>query len=105
MSENFLRRESSNTASNGARVKILEEPLIAVTEYSIQWMDDRVDLGELAKLRYIEGWSRERLAKHYQKSRNAITNYCQNIRKKNFMLPGLSAQESEAMRNSYRFRS
>jgi hypothetical protein len=91
--------------TNGAQGESLEELLTVVTEYRIQWSDSRVDLAELAKLRYIEGWSRKQLATHYNRSLWAISNYFQNIRKKNFKIPGLSDDESKLICNSYRLKS
>ena len=43
--------------------------------YPIQWREPKVNLAELAKLRWIDGWSRRELAVHYGKSINAIQNY------------------------------
>ena len=66
--------------------------------YPIQWHESRVNLAELAKLRFIEGWSRKQLADHYQRTLYAITNYCQNIMKKDFDLEGLTHEEREKIR-------
>jgi DNA-binding transcriptional regulator LsrR (DeoR family) len=41
-----------------------------------------VNLAELAKLRWIEGWSRKKLAEHYGRTEDAIQNYFQKIKKK-----------------------
>ena len=69
--------------------------------YPIQWHESRVNLAELAKLRYLEGWSRQKLASHYGRTLNAITNYCQNIRRKDFKLEGLTAEEREQIKWAY----
>jgi hypothetical protein len=61
-----------------------------------------VNLAELAKLRYIEGWSRQQLAEHFQKSPFAITNYCQNMRKKDFNLEGLTKEERKKIKWTYK---
>jgi hypothetical protein len=60
-----------------------------------------VNLAELAKLRYLQGWSRQRLASHYGRTLYAITNDCQNIRRKNFNLEGLTEAEKEKIRWAY----
>ena len=86
----------------GAHRSILKEPLGWVQTYPIQWRDPRIDLAELAKLRWIDGWSRQELADHYQKSLFAITNYSQAIRKKDFNLEGLTAEEREKIRWTYK---
>lgn len=59
---------------NGARGNKLSEPLALDLNYPIQWCEPRVDLAELAKLRYLEGWSRQRLSSHYGRTLHAITN-------------------------------
>jgi len=82
----------------GARGPILEEPLVFDLSYQIQWVESRVDLAELAKLRWIEGWNHQKLSLHYNRTLNAINNYCQNIRRKNFNLPGLTTEEREKIK-------
>ncbi len=86
------------TLNFGARGTKLSEPLVLDTTYPIQWHEQRVDLAELAKLRYLEGWSRQRLASHYGRTLHAITNYCQTIRRKDFNLPGLTVEDKEKIR-------
>lgn len=49
---------------------MLREPLSLDIAYPIQWHESIVDLTELAKLRYLEGWSREQLARHYGRTLN-----------------------------------
>jgi hypothetical protein len=94
-------RVGSSTVGIGARGATLGEPLVVDTTYSIQWQGPRVNLAELAKLRYLEGWSRERLARHYGRTLNAITNYCQNIRRKGFEIEGLTKEEKDLIKRSY----
>ena len=77
--------------SDGAHGSRLEEPLVLDLSYQIQWCESKVNLAELAKLRWIE----DDLSLHYGLTRNAINKYCQNIRKKNFDLPGLPAELAE----------
>jgi bacterioferritin (cytochrome b1) len=66
--------------------------------YPIQWRESRVNLTELAKLRYLDGWSRQRLAQHFNKNLNSITNHCQSMKRKNFNLEGLTDIEKEKIR-------
>lgn len=80
---------------------MLREPLDLDIEYPIQWHEPRVNLAELAKLRYIHGWSRQELALHYGRTLSAITNYCQDIRRKKFDLEGLTAEEKEHIKWAY----
>ena len=77
---------------------MLREPLSMDIAYPMQWHESRVNLTELAKLRYIHGWSRQELARHYGRTLNAITNYCQSIRRKNFDLDGLTTEEKEQIK-------
>ncbi len=85
----------------GARGNKLREPLVLGLSYPIQWVESRVDLAELAKLRYLEGCSRQRLASHYGRTLHAITNYCQTIRRRDFNLPGLTVEDKEKIRWAY----
>lgn len=80
---------------------MLREPLSLDIEYPIEWNESRVNLAELAKLRYIHDWSRQQLASHYGRTLGAITNYCQNIRRKNFNLDGLTVEEKEQIKWAY----
>ncbi len=86
---------------DGAPRPMLREPLSLDIRYPIQWHESRVNLAELAKLRYIHGWSRQELARHYGRTLNAITNYCQSIRRKNFDLDGLTIEEKEQIKWAY----
>ena len=61
-----------------------------------------MNLAELAKLRFIDGWSRQQLADHYQRTLYAITNYCQKIRKKDFDLEGLTLSEKEKIKKVFK---
>ncbi len=74
----------------GAHGSRLEEPLGWIKTYPIQWREPRVNLTELAKLRWIEGWDRKQLADHFGRTEVAVQNYFQEIRKKGFRLPGLN---------------
>lgn len=95
--DRHVRRGSSPEAHGrfalGARQAKVEEPLAWVEEYPIQWREPRVDLAELAKLRWIEGLSRQELAERYGKTTVAIQNYFQQLRRINFRIPGLSDNE------------
>lgn len=90
----FIRRDGAH----GSRMR---EPLTLELKYPIQWRESRVNLAELAKLRYLEGWDRKKLAQHYGRTLNSITIYCQNIRRKDFNLEGLTAEEKEQIRWAY----
>lgn len=74
---------NENKLKNGARHAKIDEPLLSVNlSYLIEWQEPRVDLRELAKLRFEDGWSRKQLAEHYGRTEDAIQNYFQKIKKK-----------------------
>ena len=86
-------RRNFACAKFGARRPRVEEPLSWAVAYPIQWRESRVDLAELARLRWINGLSVKQLAKEFGRTEYAIGNYCQNARRKKFDLPGLSAAD------------
>jgi transposase len=49
--------------------------------YPTRWQKPRVDLRELANLRYVHKYSRKQLASHFGRSEEAIQNYFQKIKK------------------------
>ncbi|NOT80440.1 MAG: hypothetical protein HOP07_15720 [Bacteriovoracaceae bacterium] len=53
--------------------------------YPVRWQEPRVDLRELANLRFKDGWSRKQLASHYGRTEDAIQNYFQKIKKKGIL--------------------
>jgi hypothetical protein len=67
---------------DGARGPIVDEPLVVEQICLIQWQESRVDLSELARLRWIEEWTRKELSEHYGRTEDAIQNYFQKIKKK-----------------------
>lgn len=71
----------------------MDEPLTWAEQYPIQWRDPRVDLAELAKLRWIEGLSRKDLAERYGRTECAIQNYFQDLKRKSFRVDGLTEAE------------
>lgn len=86
----------------GARGSNLEELLGWAKIYPIQWRDPRVNLTELAKLRWIEGWDRKKLAAHFGRTEGAVQNYFQEIRRKGFNLLGLSENELRRVKSNAR---
>jgi hypothetical protein len=72
-------------------------------EYPIQWRDQRVNLAELAKLRWIDGWTRPQLADHYKKTLYAISKYCKTIKQRSFDLEGLSKEERVEILSSMKY--
>jgi len=57
----------------GARHAIVEEQKITVScEYKAQWRRPKVDLNELASLRWNKKWSLIKLAGHFKRTKGAI---------------------------------
>ena len=77
----------------GARRPIVEELLTWAENHPIEWWEPRLDLAELAVLRWIKNGSVQELAAKFGKSECAIQNYIQQVRRKNFRVPGLSEKE------------
>ncbi len=71
----------------------MDELLDWVLTYPIQWREPKLNLAELARLRWIEGWSRRRLAEHYKKSQNAIQFHLQKLKQARFSGVGLTVGE------------
>ena len=80
---------------SGARRARVKEPLCWAETYPLQWREPRVDLAELAKLRWIEGLSRKELAEKYGRTEIAIGNYFQKLRRRRFQVTGLVVEERE----------
>ncbi len=63
---------------------MLREPLGLGLIYSIQWYESKVDLSELAKLRFEDGWSTEELASKYKRGLSTIRGYYEDIKEGRF---------------------
>ena len=62
----------SNILETGGGYSILGEPLSVEDEYAVVWKRTRLDTNELARLRFSEGWTVNRLVAHFGYSRTAI---------------------------------
>ncbi len=71
----------------------VDEPLAWVEEYPIQWRDPKLDLGELARLRWIEGLSQKELARRLGRSKSGIQRYDKKLKQLGSRVPGLTAEE------------
>ena len=80
------RRVGSRTVGIGAHRPTVEEPLAWIEDYPIQWREPRLDLAELAKLRWIEGLSRKDHANRFGRTESAIQNYFQLLRRFDFWI-------------------
>lgn len=82
--QHFVSNELFNRLNDTIISKIGKNHFTSVSEYQVQWCESRVNLAELAKLRFIDGWSRKQLAEYYGRTEMAIQNYFQNLKKKDF---------------------
>lgn len=64
----------------------------------IQWRAPKIDLAELAKLRWIEKWSRKDLAERFQRTEVGIQYYFQKFKRDDFRIPGLSSVDRKRIR-------
>ena len=85
---------------NGTRSSNMDELLDWVLAYPIQWREPKLNLAELARLRWIEGWSRRRLAEHFKKSDSAIQFHLQKLKRARFLGVGLTVDEIGRIRQA-----
>lgn len=65
----------------------------------------RLDLAELARLCWIEKWSRKDLARRFGKTETAIEQHFHKLKLKDFNVEGLDPVTKEAVRSEARKRS
>ena len=83
---------------NGARGSKLDEPLTFQRNYQVKWVAPRVDLRELALLRFIEGKTERDLTKYFGRSKSAIHELLSRMLKNGFKYANLSADEMERIK-------
>jgi hypothetical protein len=94
-------RSKSEIASDcrfGEPRTIVDEPLSWALELPIQWRAPKVDLAELARLRWIEKWTRKDLAERFQRTEIGIQFYFQKFKRDDFRIPGLSRTDRKRIR-------
>ncbi|MBN8542428.1 MAG: hypothetical protein J0L82_18705 [Deltaproteobacteria bacterium] len=69
-----------------------------VIELPICWREPKIDLAEPARLRWIEKWTREDLAKRFQRTEVGIQYYFQKFRRADFRITGLSKADRNRIR-------
>lgn len=80
---------------NGVLPHILKEHCYWVQEYPITVGENRLNLAELAKLRFLDGLNRQILAKHFGVSLNVISCAINRMKSSGFEIVGLSQDERE----------
>jgi hypothetical protein len=48
--------------------------------YSVRWKEPKIDVAELARLRFLEGWETKELSKRYGRPAITIGNWCRRLR-------------------------
>lgn len=83
---------------NGARGSKLDEPLTITRFYQVEWVAPRVNLRELALLRFIQGKTERDLAKYFGRSKTAIHELLARMLKNDFKHANLTFEERERMK-------
>ncbi len=85
---------TEGSGARGAKVEPLAWPVLE----PIQWRELRFDLGMLARLRFIEGYTQTQLARYLGKSVVSIQNHYSELRKCDLSTLGLAPKELEKIR-------
>lgn len=83
---------------NGARGTKLDEPLTVTRFYQVEWVAPKVNLRELALLRFIQGKTERELAQYFGRSKTAIHELLIRMIKNNFKHANLTIQEKERIK-------
>jgi hypothetical protein len=67
---------------SGARRSKLDEPLVYLRIYQVEWVAPKVNLRELALLRFTQGKTERELAQHFSRSKTAIHELLERMVKK-----------------------
>ena len=82
----------------GARGSKLDEPLAFQRIYQVEWVAPRVNLRELALLRFIQGKTERDLAQYFGRSKTAIHELLSRMLKNDFRHANLTKEERERIR-------
>ncbi len=77
-----ITRSGSQSLRDGARGAKVDEPLSFLTFYGVKWVAPKVDLRELAFLRFKEGKTERELAQYFGCSKTSIHNLLVGLRRK-----------------------
>ncbi len=80
---------------NGARGSKVDEPLAFLRNYQVEWVTQRVNLRELALLRFIQGKTERELAQYFGRSKTAIHELLARMLKNDFSHANLTKAEKE----------
>jgi hypothetical protein len=87
-----------NFLLSGVRGSKLDEPLTDKKSYAIEWVAPRVDLRELALLRFIQGKTERELAQYFEGSKTAIHELLARMVKNDFKQANLTKEERERIK-------
>jgi DNA-binding CsgD family transcriptional regulator len=76
----------------------VDEPLTILRNYQVEWVAPRVDLRELALLRFIQGKTERELAQYFGRSKTAIHELLGRMIKNNFKHACLTNEERECIK-------
>ena len=82
----------------GARGSKLDEPLTFQRNYQVEWVAPRVNLRELALLRFIQGKTERELAQYFGRSKTAIHELLARMLKNDFKHINLTNKEKEQIK-------
>ena len=89
----------------GARGAMLIEPMTVATEHPVQWREPKTDLAELARLRWINRWSRIRIANKLNRSPETVAMYLTRLRRGQIERIQINPEErqkiAEAMKETF----
>jgi hypothetical protein len=86
---------------NGARRSIVDEPLVYQRIYQVEWVAPKVNLREMALLRFIQGKTERELAQYFGRSKKtAIHELLGRMLKNDFMHANLTGEEKKFIKNS-----
>ena len=88
-----------NKNLNGARGSKVDEPLAFQRNYQVEWVAPRVNLRELALLRFIQGKTERELAQYFGRSKTAIHELLARMLKNDFRNTNLSGEEKKCIKN------
>ena len=85
---------------SGSRRSILDEPLCWAESYPVAWREPRVDLAELARLRWIKDLSRLEIAEKIGRTESAVQNYFHALRSRGLQGVGLTPAERKKIQKT-----
>lgn len=91
---------TASRRKNGARRPIVDELLAWAEDYPIQWREPSLDLGELAKLRWIRGLTRREIAERFGRSQGGIQHYFDQMNQLGSEISGLSSDERRRVKRA-----